>query len=82
MKAESFPIAVGNQGQLLTQGKYFELERSSTPQEIHHGCEERGNYSFHTGNATSHRSAKSRKSTRTGFLVGTTRSAKKIVVNS
>jgi hypothetical protein len=37
MKTEPFPIAVGNQRQLLTQGKYLELERSSTPQEIHQG---------------------------------------------
>jgi hypothetical protein len=47
------------------------LERSSTPQEIHQGCEERDNYSFHTGNATRPQSEKSRESTRTGFLVGT-----------
>jgi len=72
MKTESFPVAIGDQRQLLTQSKHLELERSSTPQEIQQGCEERDNYSFHTGNATRHRSEKSRKSTRTEFLVGTT----------
>jgi hypothetical protein len=72
MKTEPFPIAVGNQRQLLTQGKYLELERSSTPQEVHQGCEKRDNYSFHAGNATYHRAEKSRISTRTAFLVGTT----------
>ena len=71
MKTESFPIAVGNQRQLLTQGKYLELQRSSTPQEVRQGCEKRENYSFHTGNATCHRVEKSRKSIRTGYLVGT-----------
>jgi hypothetical protein len=70
-KTDSFPVAVGNQRQLLAQGKHLKLERSSTPQEIHQGCEERDNYSFHTGNATCHQAEKSRKSTRTGFLVGT-----------
>ena len=70
LKAESFPITVGDQRQLLTQSKHLELKRSSTPQEIHQGCEERDNYCFHTGNATCHRSEKSRKSTCTEFLVG------------
>ena len=71
MKPESFLIAFGNQRQLLTQGKYFELERSSTPQEIHQGCDERDNYSFHTGNATRLQAEMSRISTSTEFLVGT-----------
>ena len=72
MKTESFTIAIGNQGQLLTQGKYLELERSSSPQETHQSCEERDSYSFHTVKATRPNSELSRKSTCTEFLVGTT----------
>jgi len=71
MKTKSFPIAVGDQRQLLTEGKHLELERSSTPQKILQRREERDNYSFHAGNATYPQSEMSRKSMCTGFLVGT-----------
>jgi len=71
MKADSFPIAVGNYCQLVAQGKHLELERGSAPQEISQCRAEGDKDSFHTGYATRPQSETSRKSTRTGFLVGT-----------
>jgi hypothetical protein len=65
-------IAAGHQCQLLAQGKHLEMERSSTPQEVDQGGEQRNKYRFHAGNATWAPTEKSKKSISMEFLVGTT----------